>query len=307
MRKTQRVLLAATAVAMTAVTTLSPTVGATGGRDAKGRILSNSKPSGPPANFEVPTDAVKLPDNAIFTIVFIGSDARPNEKMDRTRSDSMHVFTWNPKTQRGALLGIPRDMWVTLPGGKKGKINAALGKGGAEGVVTSIRNLTGIPVTKYVLTGFEGFTTMVDELGGVNIQVVPMNDRASGAQFAGGWYAFNGNAALAYSRNRKDVKNGDFTRSENQGRMLLALLAKLRVETSRPAELGRWITVLQENAKTNLTAKDLLDLSLIARQIDPAAISNLVIPSKAGRVGAASVVLATPSPLLAKLKTTGAP
>jgi polyisoprenyl-teichoic acid--peptidoglycan teichoic acid transferase len=219
----------------------------------------------------------------------------------------MHVFTWNPKTKRGALLGIPRDTYVTLPSGKKGKINAALGKGGPEGVVKAIRNLTGIPVNRYVLTGFKGFTSMVDALGGVNIDVIPMNDPLSGAQFAGGWYAFNGNAALAYTRNRHDTKNGDFTRSENQGRMLLAFLTKLRVETSRPDEFLRWINVLQANTKTNLSTKDLLDLAMIARQIDPASIANLVIPAKVGKAGKASVVFALPTPLFAKLRTTGAP
>ncbi len=255
------------------------------------------------------TTALNLaPAGKIFHLMIIGSDARPNERFDRTRSDSMHVLSWNPDTKRGSLMGIPRDTYVKLPNGKMGKITGALGQAGPDGVTASVRNLTGIPVTRWVVTGFAGFKGMVDQLGGVTINVTtPMNDSYSGARFAGGWYNFNGAAALAFARNRHDARYGDITRSENQGKLLLAILTKLRAETSTPAEFLRWVDIFERNGKTSLTRTEMLSLALTARRIEPGSIVNVVIPVKAGRAGAASVVFALPTPMFDKIKRTGTP
>jgi LCP family protein required for cell wall assembly len=314
-------------------------------KDAMGRFLPNGTPSPPAAPFfatpeeaststvppttiapspgdttppTTPTTTVApaptttvlnlAPAGKIFHLLIIGSDARPNERLDRTRSDSMHVLSWNPDTKRGSLMGIPRDTYVKLPNGKMGKITGALGQAGPEGVTAAVRNLTGIPVTRWVVTGFAGFKAMVDQLGGVTINVTkPMNDSYSGARFAGGWYNFNGAAALAFARNRHDTIAGDFTRSENQGKLLLAILTKLRAETSTPAEFLRWVDIFERNGKTSLTRAEMLSLALTARRIEPGSITNVVIPGKAGKAGGASVVFALPTPMFDKIKRTGTP
>ena len=336
-------LLAFVSVALVAPATLAQKAT----KDAKGRFLPNGTPSPPAAPFTLPTDettttvppttippagpgdttpvttaapsttvppvpkttALSLaPAGKIFHLMIIGSDARPNERLDRTRSDSMHILSWNPDTKRGSLMGIPRDTYVKLPNGRMGKITGALGQGGAEGVTASVRSLTGIPVNRWVITGFAGFKGMVDQLGGVTINVTtPMNDLASGARFSGGWYNFNGAAALAFARNRKDTKNGDFTRSENQGKLLLAILAKLRSETSTPAEFLRWVDVFERNGKSSLSRLEMLSLAVTARRIEPASVVNVVMPGRAGRAGSASVVFALPTPMFDKIKRTGTP
>ena len=341
-RVTSAGLLAILSVTLAAPATLAQRAT----KDAKGRFLPNGTPSSAAAPFTLPTDATTTtsiapsttiaatgdttpqttaaptttvasvptttalnlaPTGKIFHLMIIGSDARPNERLDRTRSDSMHVLSWNPDTKRGSLLGIPRDTYVKLPNGKMGKITGALGQGGAEGVTASVRNLTGIPVNRWVITGFAGFKGMVDQLGGVTINVPPMNDLASGAQFAGGWYNFNGAAALAFARARKVLPNGDFSRSENQGKLLLAILTKLRAETSTPAEFLRWVDVFERHGKTSLSRLEMLSLAVTARRIDPASIANVVMPGRAGKAGSASVVFALPTPMFDKIKRTGTP
>jgi LCP family protein required for cell wall assembly len=315
-------------------------------KDAQGRYLPNGTPSPASAPFTLPADATTstapttsvdpqvpgdstpptkipvttvpaapttmavnlAPSGKIFHLMIIGSDARPGEKFDHTRGDSMHVLSWNPDTKKGSLLGIPRDTYVKLPNGKMGKITGSLSMAGPEGLVASVRNLTGIPVTRWVVTGFAGFKAMVDQLGGVTINVtVPMNDSFSGARFAGGWYNFNGAAALAFARNRHDTKAGDFTRSENQGKLLLAILTKLRAETSSPSEFLRWVEVFERNGKTSLSRVEMLSLALTARQIEPGSMANVVVPGKAGKAGSASVVFALPTPMYDKIKRTGSP
>lgn len=336
-------LLALASVALMAPATLAQKAS----KDAQGRYLPNGTPSPEAAPFTYPWDvsttaaipstiaptvpgdttpattgvptttaapaptttALNLaPNGRIFHLMIIGSDARPNERLDRTRSDSMHVFSWNPDTKKGSLMGIPRDTYVKLPNGKMGKITGALGQAGPEGVTASVRNLTGIPVTRWVVTGFAGFKAMVDQLGGVTINVTtPMNDSFSGARFAGGWYNFNGAAALAFARNRHDTRSGDFTRSENQGKLLLAILTKLRAETSSPAEFLRWVDVFERNGKTSLTRAEILSLALTARGIAPGSIANVVIPGRPGNAGGASVVFSLPTPMFANIKRTGTP
>ena len=126
----------------------------------------------------------------------------------------------------------------------------------------------------------------LDEIGGVNVLVDPaMNDTVSGATFQKGWFAMNGQAALAYSRNRKGVANGDFTRSYNQGSLLLYSLAKLREEVSDAPGLVRWIRILQANADTNLKPTDMLTLAQIARSIDPSNMTNVVLAGKNVKLG----------------------
>jgi polyisoprenyl-teichoic acid--peptidoglycan teichoic acid transferase len=146
----------------------------------------------------------------------------------------------------------------------------------------------------YVLTAFEGFQRIVDEVGGVNVQVDrKMNDRFSGARFDPGWHNMNGGQALAYSRNRHDVPNGDFTRSLHQGNVMMSGLAKLRAEVGDDEGLHRWIGVLLRHADLDSPPQSLLPLAALARRLDPAKVTNLVVPGRVGTAGSASVVYLT--------------
>ena len=280
------------------------------GRDARGRYLPQGAPPLPAVAFQgdLPGAAIRS-GSEIISVLIIGSDARPKEDMARTRADSLHLLVWNPKSKTGTLLGIPRDTYVSIPGKGKNKITAALSLGGPATLVAAVRDLTGIPVSSYVLTGFTGFTAMVNGLGGVNVKIDAMNDTYSGAQFSGGWYAVNGDAALAFTRNRHDVPGGDFGRSMNQGRMLLAALAKLRAEASSPADLARWLTVLTKFGRTNMTSAQLMEFAGLARSIDTAQLTNTLLPARNAKVGKAAVVLPTTEApaFLARIKETGTP
>ncbi len=238
--------------------------------------------------------------NNVFSLLIIGSDARPGQSMTRSRGDSVHLLLLNPLTKRGTLVGFPRDSFVDVRGHGKAKLTATLAWGGPELMTETIRAITKVPVTNYVVTGFEGFTALIDAVEGVNVLVDPaMNDVFSGATFAKGWFSMNGNAALAFNRDRHDVANGDFGRSANQGKFILSSLARLRESTTDARGLLRWVSAFRANAATNLPVTDLLVFAQAARQIDPAAIDSLVVPGtnamvKVGKTRQA-VVLLTPS------------
>ncbi len=237
------------------------------------------------------TTTAVVPDR-LLTLLVIGSDARPGEKFTRTRADSLHLVAINPTTHSGTILGFPRDSYVAVPGHGRTKINASLVYGGPELTVETITQLTGIAIDYFVVTGFDGFTNLVNELGGVKVNVKQrMNDAASGAVFAAGIQLFNGPASLAFARDRHDVPLGDFGRSLHQGELLIAGLAKLRAETSDDAGLANWATVLLRRTALNVPPQALGGLMALARSVEPGALANVVVPGATGTAGRSSVVL----------------
>lgn len=228
--------------------------------------------------------------NPLFVLV-MGSDVREGDPRGG-RSDSLHIVAINTRTGAGAVVGIPRDSWVPLAGGGTNKINAALVDGGPAREVATVSQLTGIKFQYWALTEFSHFQRLVDALGGVDV-VVPyaMQDLAySGANFPAGPRHMDGAAALAFARNRHATPNGDFSRSENQGRLLVSGLAKFRSDASNPLKLARYLTAFNSEVVTDVPPGELLTLALLARRIDPHRLRNIVLPGSTGTVGAASVV-----------------
>jgi LCP family protein required for cell wall assembly len=225
-------------------------------------------------------------------ILAIGSDARAGQAVDRTRADSLHVIGVDLREERASILGIPRDAYVPIPGAGIDKINASLLFGGPELTVRTVEALTGIPIEGYVLTGFAGFQRMVGRIGGVEVRVpYRMRDGYSGAHFRPGPRQMDGHDALAFARNRHDVPRGDFGRSLNQGRLLVAGLRELRTDAAGdPATLLRWVATAAVHLRTDLSIDRMLDLLLTALRIDPARVRNEVVPGGGGFVGGQSVV-----------------
>lgn len=237
---------------------------------------------------------IALPTGLVHILV-IGSDARPGEKFNHTRGDSIHLVVVNTQTKSGTIIGFPRDSYVPIPGRGRNKINSSLAAGGPDLMVKTVSAVTGIPIDGYVVTGFAGIKGMINDIAGVKVNVLDrMNDKYSGAIFKAGLIAMNGAAVLAYSRNRHGVRNGDFTRSENQGLILLAGLAKLRAETSSDTELRSWAAVLAKHAEIGISADRLPGLLALARQLSPTSLANVVVPGRAGMAGKASVVFLDP-------------
>jgi LCP family protein required for cell wall assembly len=273
-------------------TTGAPRTGGSGAAVAP--KAATGLPDGSPYGEAIPfVSATEVPTNLVWVLI-IGSDARPGQDIRKTNGDSIHLVGVDPQTGAGTILGFPRDSWVQIPGKGTGKINSALAMGGPKLMAQTVRQVTGLPVDYYVLTGFEGFQKIVDEVGGVNVQVDRrMNDRFSGARFDPGWHNMNGTQALAYTRNRHDVPNGDFGRSLHQGNVMMSTLAKLRAEVGDDGGLQRWIGVLLRHADLDSPPHQLLPLAALARRLDPAKITNVVVPGRVGTAGSASVVYLT--------------
>jgi anionic cell wall polymer biosynthesis LytR-Cps2A-Psr (LCP) family protein len=158
-------------------------------------------------------------------------------------------------------------------------------------LVRTVRQLTGFPIEYYALTAFDGMVKITDELNGVNINVpYRMDDHYSGARFEPGWHHMNGPEVLAFSRARHGVPGGDFGRSENQGRVIVHTLEKMRAETKDEAGIRKWLGVLFKHAKLNMSLGDAVELGKLARQVVPTDLRNIVAPGRTGSASGASVV-----------------
>ncbi|MGH2691078.1 MAG: LCP family protein, partial [Actinomycetota bacterium] len=179
---------------------------------------------------------------------------------------------------------------VPIPGGGTQKINSSLFRGGPELTVQTVERLSGIRIDAYLLVGFEGFRRMVSEVGGIEILITQaMNDAASGAHFSPGRTRLDGPEALAFSRDRHDVRGGDFGRSLNQGRLLIAALHELREDVRKdPVNAFTWLLVGAKYLRTDLTFTDMVDLAFAALATDK--VKNRVVSGSGGFAGSASVV-----------------
>jgi polyisoprenyl-teichoic acid--peptidoglycan teichoic acid transferase len=225
-------------------------------------------------------------------ILALGSDARPGQRIDRERSDSIHIIGLNPGKRRASILGFPRDSYVSIPGHGTNKINAAMSAGGPKLTIQTIEHLTGIHINFYVLTSFDGLRSIVDAIGGVTVNVpIAMHDRFSGANFSPGPTHMNGHQALAFARDRHDFPRGDIDRSGNQGRLMLATLSEFHKDfTKDPGVMLTWIGAGMRNVQTNLGLEEILKLGFTASRVATSTVINCVVPATGGTVGGASIV-----------------
>jgi LCP family protein required for cell wall assembly len=225
----------------------------------------------------------------LFVLV-IGSDVREGDPRGG-RADSLHLIALDAERGRGTIIGIPRDSYVPVPGLGTSKINASLATGGPERTVQTVSQLAGVPIHYWASVEFSRFRTLVDALGGIDVDIpYAMSDSSSGANFAQGRRHLNGAEALAFSRARKTVPGGDFGRSENQGRLLLASLAKFRKEAGSPLRLAEYFVTFHNLVASNVPNGDLIRLAAIAGRVDPHNVDNVVLPGGGGSAGGASVV-----------------
>lgn len=244
------------------------------------RLVGGSAPSiGVPAHWgETP----KL-------VAVVGSDARPGEDRERARADSLHIVGLDGDGGAG-VVGIPRDSYVPISGRGSSKINAALAFGGPELMLETLENASTLDLDGYVLTGFEGFVEMAGTvLGGIEVDVpFAIADEAAKAFLSAGRQVLDGADALAFSRVRKTIAGGDFTRQFHGGLVLLGALGV--VQAGGPLSLPGLIEASEPWMSTDLTAEELLTFSLAALETDVMEIRNMVLPGRAGSAGGGSVV-----------------
>jgi LCP family protein required for cell wall assembly len=225
-------------------------------------------------------------------VLFLGSDARPGEEIAGQRADSIHLVGINPEKGRVSILGFPRDSYVSIPGYGTDKINAAMTVGGPDLVVQTVEGMTGITIDYWALTWFEGFEAMINDVGGLAVDVpFPVYDSYAHAQLEAGMQTLNGREALAFARARHALPQGDFGRSENQGLLIVSTLAQFKKQfTKDPSRVFDYVSAGLRNVRTDVPFDQVLSLAFTASIMNPKKAQNIVLPGSDGMVGGTSVV-----------------
>ncbi len=107
------------------------------------------------------------------TILIIGSDRRYKDRGTKggARSDTLMLVRLDPNKEATALMSIPRDLKVDIPGYGSDKINAAFSFGGPKLTLKTVRNLLAIKINHIVEVNFSGFQRAVNRLGCVYVDV----------------------------------------------------------------------------------------------------------------------------------------
>jgi len=187
-----------------------------------------------------PQDGIMLSNPS--NILVLGADTGSKSRQGSTaRSDSIMIVHTDPDEHRIALLSIPRDLRVDIPGHGEDKINAAYAYGGPTLAIKTVQSVTGLPINHVVVVDFGTFDEVIDALGGVSIDVpkpILSNkfecprasqaacDRWKGWRFKKGEQTMDGKRALIYARireNQLDPKESDITRGERQQAVVSAM------------------------------------------------------------------------------------
>lgn len=248
---------------------------------------------GTPSSEDLPTPTPilldELPDpwdgQERVTILLMGLDYRDWEAGDGpARTDSMMLLTIDPVSLTGGMLSIPRDLWVEVPSYGYGRINTAyfLGErdrlpgGGPALAVETVENFLGIPIQYYVQIDFTAFERMIDELGGLEIEITEDELRVdplgpdNTVYLDSGFQTLSGPVALAYARARY-TDEGDFDRANRQQEVALAIRDQLLRVGMLPTLLQKAPALYQELASginTNLGLEDMIALGMLALELD---------------------------------------
>ena len=227
-----------------------------------------------------------------IVLLVIGSGARLGDDVQHSLADSIHVVSINPAKHKATIIGVPRDSWVEIPGHGLSKINAALVYGGPALLVQTVESISGLNIDYYAITTFWGMTQLYDNLGGLTIDVpFSMHDSYSGADFEPGVQTLDGKQVLAFSRDRHSLSGGDFSRSEDGGRVLLASLAAFRTAFQEDqSSLFTWIASGMRNVQTTVPFDEVVQLAYTCSHINPKGVTNIALPGSTGMQGTLSVV-----------------
>ena len=221
-------------------------------------------------------------------VLVLGSDARVGQNQQRYRADSVHILTVAPEAGAGAIVGFPRDSWVEGPDGFD-KLTHIMAGRGPEAMLESVTALTNLEIEGYFVTGFKGFAALMEELGGLTIDLPSvMRSGNNWSNFPAGPQTLTPTRALQLARIRKGLSGGDFTRSLNQGRIMQAAMDMIQILGIDL--LPEWIRILSANTWTDLSTEDVLTLAASAYFFESGELTNMVLPGSVGNAGSASVV-----------------
>ncbi|MFA7243809.1 MAG: LCP family protein [Patescibacteria group bacterium] len=211
-------------------------------------------------------------------------------------TDSMMVVSINPDNKTVAMLSVPRDLYVPVPGKKNYnvKINEIYTVGekqkqgsGAALVKETVGNILDLPIHYYVSLDFYGFKKLVDQIGGIDVNVdknlydpfFPADDMKSYSPFniKAGQHHLDGTTALKYARSRETTS--DFDRALRQQKVIAAVKDKIfnLGFLANPKKLVDLVNVVGDHVRTDFTPNELYAMAKLIKDVDTSKIISKVL------------------------------
>ncbi|SFS39020.1 LCP family protein [Paenibacillus sp. 453mf] len=197
--------------------------------------------------------AEKIKKEESFSVLLLGVDERQN---DVGRSDTLVLLTVNPADKSILMFNIPRDTRTEIVGkGYEDKINHAYAFGGVNMSIQTVEKFLDNSIDYYVKLNMEGFTEIIDLLGGVEVNN-PFEFNIDGVVFEEGIIRLMGEEALLYSRMRYDDPRGDLGRNSRQQEIIKQLM-KNALQISSVTKIQSILNEVGSNVKTDITFDDM--------------------------------------------------
>ncbi|GAB2978115.1 LCP family protein [Frigoribacterium salinisoli] len=240
-------------------------------------------------------------DGEAMNILLVGDDHRPDgaspevlaqlgteDDGGATNTDTMIVLHVAADGRSATMISLPRDSYVDIPGHGRDKLNAAFAygqrdggpSGGAQLLISTVQDLTGLTVDHYVRVSLLGFYDVVQALGPVDVCLTaPVQDRWSGLDLPAGESTLDARQSLAFVRQRHGLPRGDLDRQVRQQYFLTAEAERLLSAGTllNPAKLGTVLDAVSGSLETD-AGLDFLRLARQVRDLRPSEIRSATIP-----------------------------
>lgn len=230
--------------------------------------------------------------NGRTNILLAGYSADDPRHSGAELTDSMMILSINKATKSAAVISVPRDLYVNIPGYGYSKINAAYeygeainfseagyASGGMGLLEKTIKETLGIDTNYYGLINYSAFKSAVDAVGGITITINSSDPRGiydsnTGIKLANGSVTLDGQTALNLARARGDAYsygylNSDFDRTKYQQAMLVALKNKASSTSviANPLKIGELADSVGSNVKTDMQINEMETLYSIMKGV----------------------------------------
>ena len=217
-----------------------------------------------------------------FTILLMGIDSTDEAltKNAIANGDTLILITFNPKTLNATMLSIPRDSYVPIScwsGRPENKITHAAAYGN-DCMINTIEDYFDTKIDYYAKINFKGLVKLVNAVGGVEVDVpkdlcTDDSSRETEVCIQEGHRVLNGEEALVFARNRKQLANGDFGRAQHQQEIIMALVNKMK-EIKDVSTFMKILDTISNSLDTNLTTKQILSFYDIGKDIIKRSLSS---------------------------------
>lgn len=246
-------------------------------------------------------------DTDVVNVLLVGADKNNDEQDEdvERRSDSMMIATLDVKHNKLKITSLMRDMYVDIPGYGGNKLNAAYSFGGIKLLYKTLAQNFGIKLDGYVEVNFDAFVNVIDELGGVEVNLTESEainlrqtnyiKRRKYRNVKEGKQIFNGYQALGYCRIRHGKKQpdgrypgvytasgkgDDYGRTERQRLTIQAILQKMKQLSAE--ELLDLAEVIMPNVKTDISQNEIYSYLMTVFRMGTTKLYQFSLPIEGG-------------------------